>query len=124
MVCISQVHDGSSAPDPLIAASTKLDRLLSEYFELHKKDFEHADMGGGSDYLPFLDEGIPAGGLMTGASRKKSMEQRKRFGGFANAQLDPCYHQRYVFVKCLSLCKRNHLHRYSWYPFHMLAAIH
>ncbi|KAF9965724.1 Leucyl aminopeptidase yscIV [Mortierella alpina] len=90
---VPYVHNGSSAPDPLIIPSTKLDRLLSEYFELHKKDFEHAGMSGGSDYLPFLDEGIPAGGLMTGASRKKSVEQRKRFGGFANAQLDPCYHQ-------------------------------
>ncbi|KAF9950167.1 Leucyl aminopeptidase yscIV [Mortierella alpina] len=90
---VPYVHDGASAPDSLIVPSNKLDHLLSEYFELHKKDFEHADMSGGSDYLPFLDEGIPAGGLMTGASRKKSMEQRKRFGGLANAQLDPCYHQ-------------------------------
>ncbi|KAF9934016.1 Leucyl aminopeptidase yscIV [Mortierella alpina] len=90
---VPYIHDGSSAPDSLIVPSTKLDHLLGEYFELHKKDFEYADMGRGSDYLPFLDEGIPAGGLMTGASRKKSMEQRKRFGGFANAQLDPCYHQ-------------------------------
>jgi hypothetical protein len=53
-------------------------------------------MTGGSDFLPFLLEGIPSGGLLTGAGERKTMEQRTLFGGFANAPLDPCYHQRYV----------------------------
>jgi len=32
-------------------------------------------------------------GLATGAGAIKSTDQREDFGGFANAQLDPCYHQ-------------------------------
>jgi Zn-dependent M28 family amino/carboxypeptidase len=51
-------------------------------------------MSGGSDYFSFLEVGIPAGGLATGASSIKSVEERSRHGGLANAQLDPCYHQR------------------------------
>ena len=33
-----------------------------------------------------------AGGLFTGADEVKSAEHRTRFGGLANAILDPCYH--------------------------------
>lgn len=73
--------------------SSKIDHLLVEHFEYHKKPFEYTDMVGGSDFLPFLLEGISSGGLLTGAGEKKTMEQRTRFGGFANAPLDPCYHQ-------------------------------
>ena len=38
-------------------------------------------------FLSFL-----AGGLFTGAEGLKSEEERKKYGGFANAQYDPCYH--------------------------------
>ncbi|KAG0204066.1 Leucyl aminopeptidase yscIV [Mortierella sp. GBA30] len=87
------IHNGTTAPEALMVPSLKLDSLLAEYFHFSKKDFEYAALTRGSDYRPFLTEGIPAGGLMTGASSKKTMDQRKRFGGVANAQLDPCYHK-------------------------------
>ncbi|KAJ1484965.1 hypothetical protein T484DRAFT_1795351, partial [Baffinella frigidus] len=48
---------------------------------------------GRSDYGPFLENGIPAGGMDTGAEVLKSVELRKVFGGLANAAFDPCYHQ-------------------------------
>ena len=35
---------------------------------------------------------IPAGGIATGAEVLKTMPERTVYGGFANAQLDPCYH--------------------------------
>jgi len=50
-------------------------------------------MGGGSDYLWFLNYGIPAGGLATGAGSIKSYEERDLFGGVALAPYDLCYHQ-------------------------------
>ncbi len=37
--------------------------------------------------------GVPAGGLFTGAEVIKSVEDREMFGGMANAAFDPCYHQ-------------------------------
>jgi Zn-dependent M28 family amino/carboxypeptidase len=78
----------------LIGPSSKIDHLLIEYFDSKREGYEYTDMTGGSDFLPFLLEGIPSGGLLTGAGERKTMEQRTLFGGFANAPLDPCYHQR------------------------------
>ena len=34
-----------------------------------------------------------AGGLATGADKLKTEDERARFGGVANAILDPCYHK-------------------------------
>lgn len=50
---------------------------------------------GRSDYGPFIDPeiSIPAGALATGANAIKDEEQRRIYGGFANVQLDTCYHQ-------------------------------
>ncbi|KAF9321827.1 Leucyl aminopeptidase yscIV [Podila horticola] len=90
---VPYIHEGKTAPEALVGPSSKIDHLLVEHFEYHKKPFEYTDMVGGSDFLPFLLEGISSGGLLTGAGEKKTMEQRTRFGGFANAPLDPCYHQ-------------------------------
>ncbi|KAF9431779.1 Leucyl aminopeptidase yscIV [Entomortierella beljakovae] len=90
---VPYVHDGKTAPKELIGPSSKIDHLLIEYFDHNKKGYEYTDMVAGSDFLPFLLEGIPSGGLLTGAGERKTMEQRTLFGGFANAPLDPCYHQ-------------------------------
>ncbi|KAF9962567.1 Leucyl aminopeptidase yscIV [Modicella reniformis] len=87
------VHDGRTAPTDLVSASSKIDHLLIEYFENEKKKYEYTEMTSGSDFLPFLLEGIPSGGLLTGAGERKTTEQRTRFGGFADAPLDPCYHK-------------------------------
>ncbi len=38
-------------------------------------------MGGGSDYYPFILNGIPGGGLAAGAGAIKSITQRHTFGG-------------------------------------------
>lgn len=44
---------------------------------------------GRSDYGPFIENGIPAGGLFTGAERIKNAEGRAKYGGLANAAYDP-----------------------------------
>lgn len=49
-------------------------------------------MNGGSDYYSFAERGIPAGGLLTGASGLKTAGERTEHGGLANAAYDPCYH--------------------------------
>ncbi|KAF9585620.1 Leucyl aminopeptidase yscIV [Lunasporangiospora selenospora] len=87
------VHNGTTAPESLIQPSVKIQDLFLQYFSVYRHDYELTDMFSGSDFIPFLLEGIPAGGLLTGADEQKSVEQRKRFGGFAGAPLDPCYHQ-------------------------------
>ena len=42
---------------------------------------------------PFLERGIPCGGLETGAEKIKTEAERQMFGGWANAAYDTCYHQ-------------------------------
>src|SRR4029450_1578983 len=46
-----------------------------------------------ADYGPFIAEGIPAGGLFIGAEVPKTAEQVAQYGGIADAQFDPCYHE-------------------------------
>jgi Zn-dependent M28 family amino/carboxypeptidase len=45
-----------------------------------------------SAHQTFIDAGIPAGGLFTGAEGIKTPEQAAVFGGVAGSQYDPCYH--------------------------------
>jgi Zn-dependent M28 family amino/carboxypeptidase len=51
------------------------------------------DFDGRSDYGPFIEAGIPAGGLFTGAEETKTPEQAARWGGEAGKPYTPCYHQ-------------------------------
>jgi Zn-dependent M28 family amino/carboxypeptidase len=54
---------------------------------------ELTNFTGRSDYGPFIENGIPAGGLFTGAEETKTEQQQKSYGGLTNAALDPCYHE-------------------------------
>ena len=47
---------------------------------------------GRSDYQAFINNGIAAGGLFTGAEVLKTAEQQAIWGGTTGAQYDPCYH--------------------------------
>jgi len=58
-----------------------------------KAPFKPTAFDGRSDYGPFIANGVPAGGIFTGAEVVKSMVDRTIFGGIANAAFDPCYHQ-------------------------------
>jgi Zn-dependent M28 family amino/carboxypeptidase len=51
------------------------------------------DFDGRSDYGPFIEAGIPAGGLFTGGEEVKTPEQAARWGGEAGKPYDSCYHQ-------------------------------
>lgn len=91
---VSQIHNGTDAPANVRNGSLVIQRLFEQFFnQILKKPYELTGMGGGSDYYPFiLYTNIAAGGLATGASQIKTMEQRSQFGGFADVQLDTCYH--------------------------------
>ena len=54
---------------------------------------EGTDFSGRSDYGAFIANGIPAGGLFTGAEGIKTAEQAAKWGGTAGIAYDPCYHQ-------------------------------
>lgn len=90
----TNVFEGSPGlPESIRNGSNVITRTFGEYFDERSVPYKTAIMNGGSDYYSFAERGIPAGGLETGAGGIKSAEERKEFGGLANAAFDPCYHQ-------------------------------
>ncbi|KAG9301193.1 hypothetical protein G9A89_012576 [Geosiphon pyriformis] len=93
------IHKGEDAPSDVRNASIVIQNVFEEYFKAAHESYELIDMLAGSDFLPFLEHGIPSGmmhfisGVLTGAGGRKTEDQRHTFGGFANAPFDPCYHQ-------------------------------
>jgi Zn-dependent M28 family amino/carboxypeptidase len=89
---IRGVYNGSSGKDDIREASIVIQKLFENHFHSVGLPFKLSDFNGRSDYGPFIENGIPAGGLDTGAEEKKTEAERKIFGGMANTPYDPCYH--------------------------------
>ena len=83
-------------------ASEYITELLVSYFDSNNLAYDLTDFSGRSDYGPFLDFGIPAGGLDTGADGIKTEDERHRFGGMVGIQHDPCYHLHCDTIENLS----------------------
>ena len=64
-----------------------------DYFESVGIDPDPTAFDGRSDYKPFQDNGVAAGGLFSGAEVAKSVEQAAKWGGQAGVAFDPNYHQ-------------------------------
>jgi Zn-dependent M28 family amino/carboxypeptidase len=54
---------------------------------------EGKDFDGRSDYGEFILNGIPSGGLFTGAEVVKTQAQADKWGGVVGQPFDKCYHQ-------------------------------
>jgi len=52
------------------------------------------EFSGRSDYAAFIENGIPSGGLFTGAEGKKTEEEAALFGGKAGEAYDANYHAK------------------------------
>ncbi len=85
--------DGSDTPDAGPPGSDVIEKVFNRFFDWRHLPVEATAFDGRSDYGPFIDAGIPAGGLFTGAEELKTPEQAAIFGGTAGVALDPCYHQ-------------------------------
>jgi len=86
------IYNGSSAPEPIRRTSERIQKEFEQFFQAQSLPFLLTAFDGRSDYGPFIEVGIPAGGLATGAEGVKNAAQRNLFGGIANAWYDPCYH--------------------------------
>lgn len=84
------VGPGAAAGPP---GSGPIEQLFHDYFDSQGLASEETAFSGRSDYGPFIAEGIPAGGLFTGAEGVKTEEQAAIFGGEAGVAYDHCYHQ-------------------------------
>ena len=82
----------STAPVPVPPGSIAIEDLFESFYTLSDEPYDDAEFSGRSDYQAFINNGIPAGGLFTGAEVPKTAEQQAIWGGTAGAQFDPCYH--------------------------------
>ncbi|KAJ3119468.1 Leucyl aminopeptidase yscIV [Nowakowskiella sp. JEL0407] len=91
------VYNGRAAEPPIDPKLNGPSGVIQDVFEgwLDYKGLAHetTPFDGRSDYGGFLEYGIPAGGLFTGAEVLKTPEQVLKFGGIAGVAYDPCYHQ-------------------------------
>jgi Zn-dependent M28 family amino/carboxypeptidase len=82
---------GDLPPD----GSGEIEEVFLKYFDEDQNlDTESIPFDGRSDYQPFFDAGIPAGGLISGADGIKTPEQAAEdYGGTAGEPYDSCYHK-------------------------------
>ena len=85
--------DGSSFGQAGPAGSQAIEKLFNDHFADAGLAYESTEFSGRSDYAAFIANGIPAGGLFSGAEQIKTPEQVTRYGGVAGAAADPCYHR-------------------------------
>ena len=72
--------------------SAEIEQVFERFFTERGIPFKGTDFTGRSDYGPFINAGIPSGGLFTGAEGIKTAAEAALWGGTAGAQYDPCYH--------------------------------
>ncbi|MEU0879901.1 M28 family metallopeptidase [Lentzea sp. NPDC005914] len=74
--------------------SAQIEKAFADYFVATGVPTEGTDFSGRSDYGEFIAQGIPAGGLFTGAEGVKTAAQAAKWGGTAGAAYDACYHSK------------------------------
>jgi Zn-dependent M28 family amino/carboxypeptidase len=94
------VYDGnfSHTPPPATAPNVNpgaayIESVFLKYFNSVGISPDPSAFDGRSDYKPFQDNGIAAGGLFSGAEVAKSAAQAAKWGGTAGLAFDPNYHQ-------------------------------
>lgn len=89
--------DGSDVPIPdgvnVPEGSAELEKVFTDYFADIDQPNVGTDFSGRSDYQAFIDNGIPASGLFSGADGTKTAEEAEMFGGTVGAKHDTNYHQ-------------------------------
>ncbi|KAI9167278.1 putative leucine aminopeptidase 2 [Paramyrothecium foliicola] len=88
-------YDGDGSEFGVIgpAGSAEVEHFFEDYYESLGLNHTATEFNGRSDYGPFLDAGVPCGGLDAGADEVKTPEWVEMFGGTAGVILDPNYHQ-------------------------------
>ena len=86
-----QVYDANNEDHP--NGSGDLKDLYIDWYTSHGLNHTLVPFDGRSDYVGFIDQGIPAGGIATGAEGVKTPDGKDKFGGEIGKWFDPCYHQ-------------------------------
>ena len=86
-----QIYNATNAVNP--EGSEELRDLYIDWYEEQGLNYTFIPFDGRSDYDGFIRNGIPGGGIATGAEGIKTKIEEKMFGGNAGDWYDPCYHQ-------------------------------
>jgi len=86
--------DGSAFNFSGPTGSDKIEKDFEQFYENRGQAHVPSLFTLRSDYAAFLENGIPSGGLFTGAEELKTEQEAVMFGGEAGAPLDACYHQK------------------------------
>jgi Zn-dependent M28 family amino/carboxypeptidase len=93
------IYDGDQSDFPAPAGvpvpegSAQIEYVFEDFYEQRELFYEGTEFSGRSDYQAFIRNGIPAGGLFTGAEGIKQPYQAQAYGGEAGVAYDPNYHQ-------------------------------
>lgn len=80
------------APVEVPAGSVETEDVFTDYFDSTGQAWVDTMFSGRSDYQAFIENGVPASGLFTGADGTKTEEEVGMFGGTAGITYDPNYH--------------------------------
>ncbi len=80
------------APVPVPEGSEHIERTFESFYTLRSEPYDDSAFSGRSDYQAFINNGIPSGGLFTGAEVVKTPQQQAIWGGVAGESFDQCYH--------------------------------
>ncbi len=93
------VYDGDNSAFPVGPGAAKgpdgsglIEAVFVDHFRNQGLPSAPTPFSGRSDYGPFIEQGIPAGGLFTGAEGLCGPEHAKLFGCTEKVAFDPCYH--------------------------------
>ncbi|KAL5342241.1 hypothetical protein BJX70DRAFT_338969 [Aspergillus crustosus] len=89
------LYDGDGSAYNLTgpAGSGAIEKLFEDYFTSKGVPTIETEFDGRSDYEAFILNGIPAGGVFTGAEDLKTEEEAALFGGEAGVSFDANYHR-------------------------------
>jgi Zn-dependent M28 family amino/carboxypeptidase len=88
------VYDGDGTlGDAGPPGSDEIEAVFQDFFRSRDQASDPTPFDGRSDYLAFIQAGIPAGGLFSGAEGIKTDREERRYGGTAGRPYDPCYHE-------------------------------
>jgi Zn-dependent M28 family amino/carboxypeptidase len=92
---VHQIYDGDGSAYGLKgpSGSGEIEEFFEKYFTRVGVPYNATEFNGRSDYGPFLDANIPAGGSTTGADEIKTEKEAAIWGGVAGEILDQNYHQ-------------------------------
>lgn len=89
------IYDGDGSAFNLSGppGSAEAETLFENYFESKGLPSQPTEFNGRSDYGPFLEVGVAAGGLFTGAEQIKTEAEAALYGGTAGIAFDENYHK-------------------------------